>query len=162
MTDFDAVLKEHGAMLARIAQSYEADRGRAEDLTQEILVAVWRALPSWRGDASLKTFIARIAHYRAVSHVSRESNRPRSVELDEALEAAEPSPEHAAVAADTRARLLDAVRKLPHGHRQVVTLLLEGFTNDEVAETLGLTPNNVAVRLNRAKSELRRLLGETR
>jgi len=62
-TDIEAVLREHGPMLARIAGSYESEPARRDDLLQEISVAVWRALPSWRGDASLRTFAARVLEH---------------------------------------------------------------------------------------------------
>ena len=56
-----AGVAEHGPLISRIAMSYEADPALREDLTQQIFLAVWQALPSYRADASLKTFIARIA-----------------------------------------------------------------------------------------------------
>ena len=63
------VLREFGPMLSRVAMSYEADPTLREDLLQEITFSIWKALPSFRGDASLKTFVARVAHNRAVDHV---------------------------------------------------------------------------------------------
>jgi RNA polymerase sigma-70 factor, ECF subfamily len=68
---FDQIAREHDAMIKRIAMSYEARPHLAEDLVQEIYLAIWRALPSFRGDASLRTFVARIATNRAVTHVMR-------------------------------------------------------------------------------------------
>src|SRR5688572_51114 len=82
IADIEAVLREHGPMLARIAGSYESERARRDDLLQEITVAVWRALPSWRGDASLRTFAARVAHNRAIDHLAREK-RAQGAELDD-------------------------------------------------------------------------------
>ena len=56
-----ALLREHGGLIVRIARSHESDRGRAEELVQDIHVAIWQALPKFRGEANLRTFIARIA-----------------------------------------------------------------------------------------------------
>mgnify|MGYP003342920785 CR=1 FL=1 len=68
---FEALLAEHGAMLRRIASAYEADRERRRELEQDILLAVWRALPKHRGDAPLRHFIARVAHNRAVTQLAQ-------------------------------------------------------------------------------------------
>ena len=70
-------------MITRIASSHEAEPHLAEDLVQDIYFAIWRALPSFRGDASLRTFVARIAANRAVTHVARAVKVPPSLELNE-------------------------------------------------------------------------------
>ena len=70
MPPFERIVAEHGPLVSRIAMTYEADPALREDLTQQIFLAVWQALPSYRADASLKTFIARIAQNRAISFVT--------------------------------------------------------------------------------------------
>ena len=65
-------------MVARICASYERDRDLARELAQEVWFAVWRALPSFRADSSLKTFVARIAQFRAISHVTQRCEKDRS------------------------------------------------------------------------------------
>lgn len=142
-------------MVARIARSYESDPARAEDLTQDIHLAVWQALPRFQSGAALRTYIARIAHNRAISHVGREARRPRSSLLDDDLPAASPTPEDLAVESDARRKLENAVRRLPVGQRVVATLALEGFTPEEVASVLGITSAAASVRLHRAQTQLR-------
>lgn len=63
-----------------------------------------------------------------------------------------------ATAAAERERLLGAIQRLPEGHRQVVLLSLEGLSHADIAEVLGITENNVAVRLSRARRALKDLL----
>ena len=75
--EFETLLAAHGPMLRRIAGSYEADPERRRELEQDILLAVWRALPRFRGEAPVKAFLARIAHNRAVTHVSKEAGQRR-------------------------------------------------------------------------------------
>ncbi len=147
-------------MIRRIAWSYEADAGLAQELLQEIHFAIWRALPSFQGTASLRTFVARIATNRALTHVSRAMRVPRATMLDAEISGDGDDPERHAVEADRQARLVSAVRNLPLAYRQVATLTLEGLTPREIAETLGVTANAVAIRLSRAKELLRRSLGE--
>lgn len=153
------VLREHGAMLARIAGSYERDLARRQDLLQEISLALWKAIPRFRGEASLRTFVARIAHYRAVDHLTR-ARRQREDELDEHLPDPDADPLGSAEVDERRMDLLGAVRKLPLGQRQVVVLALEGFSLRETGEALGLEENTVAKRLSRSRRQLREWLGE--
>jgi RNA polymerase sigma-70 factor (ECF subfamily) len=159
--DFDELLHEHAGLLTRIASSYEADPSLRDDLLQDVALALWRALPAWRGEASLKTFVARIAHNRGVNHVVRRKRLPPVCVVSEALPDGASGPETRAQAHQERARLLRAVQALPTSLQQVVTLALEGFKQAEIAQTLGITDNNVAVRLNRARKALKTALGES-
>ena len=154
-----SIVERHGGMISRIASSYEARPDLAEELVQDALLAIWRALPKYRGDANPKTYAARIAHNICISHVRKASKR-RTEALDDQVPDAQPGPDTLADKAIQREKLLNAVRQLPLSQRQIVTLHLEGFSNVEIAETLGLTANNVGVRLTRARSELKTLLGD--
>lgn len=148
-------------MIRRIASSYEADRELARDLAQEIFLALWRALPAFRAECSLRSFAARIAHNRAVTHVAHRAKLPRPVKLPEHLPCPAPPLEALAIEHDRQARALAAVQQLPLAYRQVATLLLEGFTLPEIAQTLGLSVNAVCIRSSRARSILRAALGES-
>ena len=147
-------------MIARIAASHEARPHLADELVQEIWFAVWRALPSFRGDSSLRTFVARIASNRAATHVAKAVQLPKTDEVGETLPASGDDPESAAVANDRQTRALAAVRELPLVSRQAVTLTLEGFGPGEIAAALGISANAVSIRLSRAKDQLRRRLGD--
>lgn len=154
------VLAEQGPMLARIAGSYEAEPARRDDLLQEISLAVWKALPRWRGESSLRTFVARVAHNRAIDHLARERNA-RGEELHDEHPDPGATPVQHAEAHQRRAGLVAAVRQLPLGQRQVVVLALEGFALREIGEALGVEENTVAQRLSRARRQLNEWLGET-
>ena len=155
---FEEIVAEHGPLISRIAMSYEADPALREDLTQQIFLAVWQALPSYRADASLKTFIARIAQNRAISFVTRQVRLPPVAEMPERVESDEPSPEESAIDASERRMLLDATRRLPMPQREVIILVLEGFSYAEIAEMLNIAPNALALRLSRAKAALKKML----
>jgi RNA polymerase sigma-70 factor (ECF subfamily) len=157
---FGDLVREHGALIARIAASYEADPELARDLTQEILLAVWRAVPTFREQSSWRTYIARIAHNRSVTHVARAAGRPISVEMPETLECPAPHPEAMALEGDRWRSVLNAVQQLPIAYRQVATLTLEGFSPADIAQILGLSANAVAIRSTRARALLRASLSE--
>lgn len=160
---FERVVAEYGPLISRIAMTYEADPGLREDLVQQILLAVWQALPSFRADSSLKTFIVRIAQNRAISFVAREVRRPQTAaEIPETIEADEPTPEESAIHSNEREALVAATQQLPLPQRQVIVMLLEGFTYAEIAETLDIAPNALALRLSRAKSALKAAMERAR
>jgi RNA polymerase sigma factor (sigma-70 family) len=159
---YDRVLAAHGPALARLTASFEALPAAREDLFQEILFAIWKALPGFRGECSEKTFAFRVAHNRCLTHVWRRGKSPETgAEMPEVRDPRK-NPEILAIEKSRRENLLAAIRTLPVNYRQVITLALEDLAPAEIAAVLGLTENNVAVRLNRARQALRNILEERR
>jgi RNA polymerase sigma factor (sigma-70 family) len=159
---FERILGEHGAAISRLAYSYEAVAGIREELAQEIALAIWQALPHFRGECSERTFVFRIAHNRGLTHVGR--RRPPQQSLDDLEEADEPAdprphPEQQAAQSKQRAQLMSAIQTLPVTHRQIIVLMLEGLSHAEIGEVLGITEKNVAVRLTRARKALKDAMG---
>jgi len=153
-----ALLAAHAASLSRLAGSYVRGKADRDDLFQEIVVAIWRALPQFRGECSERTFLFRIAHNRAIAYVTRRRHSSIDV-LDEVeIQDGRPNPEEALSTEQQGRRLRDAVHRLPLNHRQVVTLMLEGLSYSEIGDVLGITETNVGVRLTRARQLLRHLL----
>jgi len=155
---FDHLLAAHGPALGRLASSYARTAGEREDLLQEIALAIWGALPRFRGECSERTFLFRIAHNRAIAHVSRRRLPivESAAELD--MEDQAPDPERALSSGQQGRQLLMAIRRLPLAHAQVVTLTLEGLSYEAVADVLGISESNVGARLTRARTMLRRML----
>jgi len=156
---FDRLLRENGEALGRLAGSYSRSASDRDDLLQEIAMAVWQALPTFRGECSDRTFLFRIAHNRAIAWLSRRSRWEPASEEIEATDPA-PDPETVLVREEGGRRLAEAVRALPVLYRQVVVLMLEGLEYGEIAEILGLSESNVGVRLNRARQMLRRVMAK--
>ena len=157
---FGEIEKAFDPMIRRIAMTYEADRDLVQELVQDIRFALWRALPAFRGQSSLRTFVARVATNRAITHIRRNARIPRPALLSEDIPAPEPTPESQAINRSRQDRLLSAVRGLPLSLRQTTLLTLEGLTPAEIAQVLGTTANAVAIRLSRAKEILRDKLGD--
>ena len=161
MPPFERIVADHGPLISRIAMSYEADPALREDLIQQIFLAVWQALPSYRAESSLRTFIARIAQNRSISFVTKQVRQPPLAEMPELVESDAPDPEQSAIRASERRRLLEATRRLPLPQRDVIILVLEGFDYAEIAEMLNIAPNALALRLSRAKAALKKMLERT-
>jgi RNA polymerase sigma factor (sigma-70 family) len=159
---FDRILSEYGAAISRLAFSYESVAGVREELVQEIALAIWQALAHFRGECSERTFVYRIAHNRGLSHLGRRRQPFQPLEeIEESDQPVDPRPhpEEQAARTDQRVRLLSAIQSLPVTHRQMIVLMLEGLSHAEIAEVVGITENNVAVRLNRARKTLKDALG---
>lgn len=154
---FASLLEQHGAGLRRVARAYAARTSETEDLLQEISLAIWRALPSFRQECSDRTFVLRVAHNRGLSFAERVRARPAEPFEDEI--APDPSPEENLGDARRREALWRAIRSLSPGARAVLTLALEGLSHIEIGEVLGITANAVGVRLSRARAELKANLG---
>jgi RNA polymerase sigma-70 factor (ECF subfamily) len=153
-TRFEQVMLDYGKSFRRLAAAYERDRDLQQDLFQEIAVAIWRALPSFRNQCSERTFFYRIAHNRAITHI-RDARFPHGdLDLAESLPDPSAGPEASVTLASQKDELRRRVAGLPLHLRQVVVLALEGVENHEIAEVLGISAGNVAVRLHRAKDQL--------
>ncbi|WP_323846448.1 sigma-70 family RNA polymerase sigma factor [Microbulbifer magnicolonia] len=158
---FQQAMADCGAGVSRVAGSYVRNTAERDDLVQEIWLAVWRALPSFRGEASLKTFVFRIAHNRSVTELARRRAAHTGTEELETIEDDAPGPEQRLQDQRDSERLVRAVQQLPLGLRQTLTLRLEGLSYAEISEVMGISESNVAVRLNRARERLSaRLAGE--
>ncbi len=152
-----------GTALGRLASAYEADPEARRDLLQEIHIALWRSFAGFNGRCSVRTWVYRVAHNVAATHVMRQ-RRARSqtlVGLDE-LENV-PDAREGEHAADRR-HILDCLLKLIHRleplDRQVILSYLEGLDAAAVAEITGLSPGNVATKIHRIKNVLARRFRE--
>ena len=157
---FEDVFAQYGALLSRVANSYEANDALQQELLQDIAIAVWQGLARFKGDSSVKTYILKIAHNRAVTHVASQVKRIDTHQYDQDDSGSDGyvshalSPEVETSQHQSLTRLLKAVRALPVQSRQVLTLSLEGLSYDEIAEVCGMTKNHVGVVLKRAKQSI--------
>jgi len=159
---FAELIGIHGDALWRLGRGYERDPDKRRDLHQEILVAIWRALPSFEERCSVRTFVLRVAHNTACTHVlgatRRKGEELRSIEDLEATSPARPPDE----ALDDRLaleRLAGLVRTLAPLDRQLLLLHLEGLDPAAIAEITGLSTTNVTTKVSRIKALLVKRFG---
>jgi len=157
--NFDQVIDDLGPALGRIAASYERNTALREELLQDIWLAVFRSLPQLKDSAKLRTFVFRIAHNCCVDHVVKHAGAPETTDdIPTDLQSEESTPEQHLLGRERSRRLVEAVRRLELPFRQVMTLLLEDMSYNEIAESLGISVANVGVRVNRAKIQLKEYL----
>ena len=157
--DFVAVLHEHQPLLRRVARLYCQDADDRQDLFQEMVLQLWRAWPRYvpQPNAKLSTWLYRIALNVAISNLRQRTRRPAPMGLDgEALAVAQ-APE-TGFDADDRAQLYRAIALLSEVDKAFVLLYLEDRSYEEMADILGITQNNVRVKMHRVQEKLRALL----
>ena len=138
-----------------LAYSFLRDREAAEDVTQEVFIKVWRALPTFDGRAALSTWIYTIARNASLSALR--ARRPQASLSDpEVMDAVETA--HAASPVDEladRAAILRMIDQLPTKQRQVVMLFyMEEESHEEVASMLAMPVGTVKTLLHRARARL--------
>lgn len=153
---FAAWLDRHGAVLHHVANGFAAGADRS-DLMQELLLAVWRAVPAFRGGAQTSTFVYRVAHNAALTWRRARKNYAQRLGHFETLVDIGAGSRFAAVA-DRESEALEhiyaAIRQLPPLDRSLILLHLDGVSYAGIAEVHGLTEGNVGARLTRLKQKL--------
>jgi RNA polymerase sigma-70 factor (ECF subfamily) len=157
-------MTDHEKLLRHIITGFEAKPAIQDELFQEIALNIWRALPSFRHDSAVKTFVARIAHNILATHVAKAvktiktdqdlDDLPQEVEQDHI----QATPYQSLEQHQRQQKLLHAIRQLTLDQQQVITLALEGMSYQEIADVLSITTNLAGVRLQRAKAALATLL----
>jgi len=156
---FEILMRRYNQRLYRVARGILADDAEAEDVMQEAYVRAFRELAGFRGEARFSTWLTRIACHEALA---RARKRRRLVPIGEGGgEPPEPpsetaGPEREMENRELQAVLRDAVEVLPDPLRTVFCLReVEGLSTEQTADALGLSLENVRVRLHRAKRSLR-------
>jgi len=144
----------YGAILHHVTNGF-AEGDDRNDLMQELLLAMWKAIPAFRHGAQPSTFVYRVSHNAALTWKRTLRNYRNRLERFQSQPEAEPA------APDTREpellELLYAeIRKLPLLDRSLLLLSLDGVAYSDMAQIHGLSESNVGVRLNRAKQQLAR------
>lgn len=153
---YRAAAGEFAPALDRLARAYEADPEHRRDLLQDIHVALWRSFAGFDGRCSLRTWVYRVAHNVATSHIlAMKRGRQGFTTLDALDEAAAPDDPEAETG---RRRALDRLTVLIQGlappDRQVALLYLEDLDAGAIGEVTGLSAGAVAVRIHRLKAVL--------
>ena len=180
---FAKLVDRHSPAMVRVAMAYVPSRAAAEEVVQETWIAVMRAIDGFEGRSSLKTWIFRILTNVAMRAGARERRSVPFSALARAQETGEPSvdpdrflpadhalfpghwaimptrwptPEEGLLAGETREVIAAAIAQLPAAQRTVIALRdVEGWSSEEVCETLEISAGNQRILLHRARSRVR-------
>jgi len=148
---FLEVYREHAGLVIKTAQAFATNAADRDDLYQEILLSVWQALPQFKGQAKLSTYVYRVAHSCALNW-KRSRQRYRTKVDRFALEVPDltSTPEERERVAWLYAR----IQQLPPVDRTLILLYLDKINYTDMAEITGLSETNIRVRLHRIKQQL--------
>ena len=152
--DLETLVRDHWAPAYRVVVAIVRDHALAEDITQETLLKAWKALPSFRGESSLRNWILRIAHNTALSTIRRRTPEPHEPwnlpESRSGRDASDPVMDEMLME-----QFEAALAGLPAGSRAIVVLReVEGRSYEEIAEIVRLPVSTVRTRLFRARKIL--------
>ncbi len=159
---FLRLVRENEARLRKICRVYATDGDAAKDLYQDILVQLWRALPSFEGSSSPDTWLYRVALNTALAQKRQRAARD-SATLDQANPIWRnpiPTPEESLEARQRLERLYGAIAKLRDVDKAIVMMHLDEKSHREIAEVLGITESYVGVKLHRIRKEMAAWMAE--
>jgi RNA polymerase sigma-70 factor (ECF subfamily) len=160
---FLELVNENRNRILRVCRVYTWNSADQDDLYQEILFQIWRGLPALREKQFANTWLYRVAINTAISFVRKRAARSDRVvhfehaDLTRTIESRQTTEE---TTDDRMATLYTAIHKLDPLEKALVTLFLEDFTYEQMAEAIGINANNVGVMLHRAKKKLSSLMKE--
>ena len=147
---YEMIVRAYSADLFRFAYWMCRNRWQAEDLVQETFAAAWRARDTLRDESASKAWLFSILRNEHARVYQRKRFEFEDAEIDD-LPAT-------SVSGHERVELADALNSLPEQFREPLLLqILGGFSGREIAETLGISEQNVMTRLTRARQSLQRL-----
>jgi RNA polymerase sigma-70 factor (ECF subfamily) len=157
-SQFEEAVALHGAALERLARAYEVDPETRRDLLQEIHIALWKSLDGFGNRCSLRTWVYRVAHNTAASHVAQRMRMKRQVfvGIEELLFIpGQVGGDEAAGQNDALGRVYELIHQLKPLDRQLMLAYLEGMDAASTSEITGLSTRNVATKIHRIKHVLK-------
>ena len=154
--EFAKIVRENKTTIYTVCYMFSDDREEVEDLFQEVLVALWQGLDSFRGESALRSWIYRISLNTCISADRKKRRRADSVRLDMKIDL------FADTNDDTRQvqMLRSRIGKLGVFDRAIILLWLENLSYEEIGAIVGISAKNVSVRLVRIREQLKNMSNE--
>jgi RNA polymerase sigma factor (sigma-70 family) len=151
-TDFIALIDQHQAIIHKICRLYRDTKEDREDLFQEIVFQLWKAAPTFRGEAKFSSWLYRVALSTAISVYRKKKPAIHYVPALPDKYDTQLQPD------EQREQLMQALKQLNDADKALITLYLEDLSYQEIATIVGISESNVGVRLNRIKTKIQQLL----
>ena len=151
---FLKIIHDHQKIIFKICRIYRDSKEDQEDLFQEIVYQLWKSFPSFKGESKISSWVYRISLNTAIAIY-----RKAKIEInyfEDFPKKFHPSMENEGT--ENADRLFEVLRKLNDGDKALISLYLEDFSYQEMAEIIGISESNVGVKLNRIKNKLKIIL----
>ena len=153
---FINLINQHQGLIYKVCFMYEHDAEVRNDLFQEIVLQLWKSFATFRGEAKITTWMYRIALNTAISGYRKQT---RNIRTEDISEMHFNISEHTSDDREEDVQKLHwAIRQLSEIERAMIMMALEEVPYDEIAETIGITQNNVRVRMNRIREKLKKIM----
>jgi len=152
--DFLDLIKEQKRTIYKVCYVYAKDRDNLNDLFQEVVLNMWKGFPRYRGDGKAATWVYRIAMNTCITFLRCSGTRPSTVPIT--ADVADSLIEEEGKTGQLR-ELYSLINQLGKLERALILLWLEERSYQEMADILGISKTNVAVKLTRVKDKLRKM-----
>ncbi len=158
---FVELIKTHQGIVHKVCGMYRRDPDDRKDLFKEIVIQLWKAFPKFRQETKVSTWIYQIALNVAISDFRKESRKPIRVELSETF--ANISDNQYDYSFEEKLKVLyQAIDQLSEVEKAIMMLYFEEKSNEEIAEIIGISQNNVRVKMTRIREKLRTLMANAK
>ena len=150
--DFASLIKQHSRIINKVSYFYATDKLPFDDLRQEIYINIWLGLNQFRGESKMSTWIYKVAVNSALMTIRSSKPRIETVSLDFGI--LDVSTEIDDTQRENLQTLQSLINRLEDIEKAIILLWLDEYSYEEIADTLGLKRNTVAVKIHRIKDKL--------
>ena len=151
--EFTRIAREYKDTIYMVCYMFSQNTAEVDDLYQEILINMWRSLPSFEGRSSLKTWIWRLSLNTCISYDRKRSSKGKALPLDMQINLYEDT-DH-----DSKQikMLHERINRLGVFDRAIIMLWLENMPYEEIGAIVGISAKNVGVRLVRIREQMKNM-----
>ena len=150
---FTAIVNKHKRTIYTVCYMFSKDKDEVEDLFQEILVRMWNGFESFRGESSLNSWIWRVSLNTCLNFEKKKTREGERIRLDVDIEPSDDADNDAMQIKQLRER----IGRLGFIDRSIILLWLENMSYDEIGAIVGISAQNVSVRLVRIREKLKQM-----
>jgi len=161
--EFTEIIKDNEGRLKHLSRTYADRIDEEDDIYQEIIVQIWRSLPSYNGKAHIDTWVYRLAINTAISFARKKKTRRNYYSQLKKEKESQKGRDHKYSDSNEDKRVItlyDAISELNASEKAIITMYLEDFTYEEIAFVTDITENYVGVKLHRIKNKLSNIIKE--
>ena len=149
--EFASLINEHSRIINKVSYFYASEKLPYDDLRQEIYVNIWLGLKQFRGDSKISTWIYRVAVNSALMAIRSLKPTIETIPMDFSI--LDISSEIDDMQKENLQQLYSLINRLEEIEKAIILLWLDEYSYDEIADTLGLKRNTVAIKIHRIKNK---------
>lgn len=149
--EFESAIDEFGGIISKICYYFSTSSDEFKDLRQEVLLNIWKGWDRFRKESKVSTWIYRVSFNTSVSFQRKEIRNKNTISIDQVVDLAT---EQEADLLNRYNTMHSLIQKLSYEDRAIILMWLDEKNYEEIAETIGINRNTLAVRLKRIKEKL--------